>query len=108
MATTALWAARNGFLALQWRADRLRADDTQIHALIDAMTGIVRNGLTPTLPNGHGWTTAAEFVCGDSRTPTPVREPGGEPIGLRLPVEWGEGLFQGRGRGRIGREDRKP
>jgi hypothetical protein len=39
MATTALWAVWNGFLALRWRADRLRAGETQIHALVDAMTG---------------------------------------------------------------------
>ncbi|MBC2641926.1 MULTISPECIES: TetR/AcrR family transcriptional regulator [unclassified Rhodococcus (in: high G+C Gram-positive bacteria)] len=46
MTATVLWAAWNGILALRWRADRLRADDTQIQGLVATMAQIVINGLT--------------------------------------------------------------
>ncbi|MFD7011263.1 TetR/AcrR family transcriptional regulator [Rhodococcus jostii] len=44
-AATALWAAMNGILALNWRADRLRSDDTQSRDLVTAMTMMITQGL---------------------------------------------------------------
>lgn len=44
-AATALWAAMNGILALNWRADRLRSDDTQTHELVDTMITVITEGL---------------------------------------------------------------
>lgn len=44
-AATALWAAMNGILALNWRADRLRSDDTQAHELVDTMITVITEGL---------------------------------------------------------------
>ncbi|MUL78987.1 WHG domain-containing protein [Mycolicibacterium sp. CBMA 226] len=42
---TVLWAAMNGVLALHWRADRLRTDDTQVRGFVAAMTELVSAGL---------------------------------------------------------------
>jgi AcrR family transcriptional regulator len=43
--STVLWAAMNGVLALHWRADRLRADDTQVRELVATMTELLSAGL---------------------------------------------------------------
>jgi AcrR family transcriptional regulator len=54
VAATVLWAAMNGILALNWRADRLRADDTQRSELVAAMSLIITEGLfvtTEAYPN---------------------------------------------------------
>ncbi|QTJ67132.1 TetR/AcrR family transcriptional regulator [Rhodococcus sp. ZPP] len=44
-AATTLWAAMNGILGLSGRADRLRADDTQIDLLVATMIAILTDGL---------------------------------------------------------------
>jgi len=44
-ASTTLWAAMNGVLALRWRADRLRANDTQVHDLVATTIQILSAGL---------------------------------------------------------------
>ncbi|MGK8509662.1 TetR/AcrR family transcriptional regulator [Nocardia asiatica] len=44
-AATALWAAMNGILALSWRADRLRSDETQVRELVTTMLTMVTDGL---------------------------------------------------------------
>ena len=38
VASTALWAAFNGVLALHWRADRLRRNATQVDEVVGALT----------------------------------------------------------------------
>jgi hypothetical protein len=43
--STTLWAAMNGVLALHWRADRLRANDTQVRELVATMTQLLGAGL---------------------------------------------------------------
>lgn len=43
--STALWAAMNGVLALHWRADRLRANDTQVRELVATMIQMLSAGL---------------------------------------------------------------
>lgn len=50
-ASTALWAAFNGVLALHWRADRLRRNDIQVRELLailtqTLMTGVLRRETT--------------------------------------------------------------
>lgn len=45
VAATVLWASMNGILALNWRADRLRADDTQTSELVAAMSLMITEGL---------------------------------------------------------------
>ncbi|MFD7324291.1 TetR/AcrR family transcriptional regulator [Streptomyces sp. NPDC059875] len=42
---TALWAAMNGVLGLSWRADRLRADASQLTELVTAVERVVLRGL---------------------------------------------------------------
>jgi len=42
---TALWAAMNGVLGLSWRADRLRADASQLTELVAAVERVVLRGL---------------------------------------------------------------
>ena len=43
--STTLWAAMNGVLALHWRADRLRANDTGVRELVGTMTQMLSAGL---------------------------------------------------------------
>nr|WP_228818217.1 WHG domain-containing protein [Nocardia elegans] len=49
-AATVLWAAMNGILALSWRADRLRSDETQVRELVTTMITMITKGLFT--PNG--------------------------------------------------------
>lgn len=44
-AATTLWASMNGILALNWRADRLRSDDTQAHELVATLVTMITEGL---------------------------------------------------------------
>ncbi|WP_433762344.1 TetR/AcrR family transcriptional regulator [Nocardia sp. CA-135398] len=45
--STTLWAAMNGVLALNWRADRLRAEGDHMRLLITTVINILDRGLSP-------------------------------------------------------------
>lgn len=46
-ATTFLWAAWNGVIALAWRPDRLGVDEDELRRLLAVGADIVRHGLSP-------------------------------------------------------------
>jgi hypothetical protein len=41
----ALWAAMNGVLALNWRADRLRVDTRDMDGVLDTIITVIMRGL---------------------------------------------------------------
>ncbi|WP_062986220.1 TetR/AcrR family transcriptional regulator [Nocardia anaemiae] len=47
LSSTALWAAMNGVLALNWRADRLRADGHRMRLLVATVIGLLDRGIRP-------------------------------------------------------------
>jgi AcrR family transcriptional regulator len=47
LTSTALWAAMNGVLALNWRADRLRAEGYRMQLLVATVISLLDRGIRP-------------------------------------------------------------